>query len=121
MWLAAVIDCEGWIGLMRTGRSYCAGIGVGNTNRALTDKLFALTKRGTCTARERPAPAKDIVQWMVTRRADVDDILITIRPYLILKGAQADLLLSLPPRHAKDKAARDAIKQQLSALNKKGK
>lgn len=124
MWLAAVIDCEGWIGLTQHERAnatvYYGGVGVGNTNRILIDKLRSITGLGNCMERARPAPAKDVFQWMVSKRDDVDDLLVSIRPYLILKGEQADLLLSLPPLHTRDNAARAAIKARLAVLNRKG-
>lgn len=124
MWLAAVIDCEGWIGLFQRANKnatvYWPAIGVGNTNRALTDKLFALTQRGYHLKRARPRPAKDVFTWTVSKRADVDDLLVTIRPYLLLKGAQADLVLSLPALNVRDNAARASIKAKLTVLNRKG-
>jgi hypothetical protein len=124
-WIAGIIDCEGWIGIMRSARkngiAYCGRVGVGNTNSILTSKLIEITKIGCCKQHIRHAPAKNMWQWNVSKRKDVDDLLVTIRPYLLLKKEQADLLLSLPPLHTKDGTIRSIVQSRLAVLNRKGK
>ena len=126
-WLAAVIDCEGWIGLYKSKKSgktnYCywSAVGVGNTNRILIDKLHELTGIGIITGiQPKSYNAKYKYTWMVSRYEDVKNLLYTISPHLILKQAQAELVLSMPPKNAKANAQRYDIKQKMTILNKKG-
>jgi hypothetical protein len=125
-WLAAVIDCEGWIGMSKSTRSngvgYWAVVGVGNTNVKLIDRLFALTGIGVVnlSTRANIKNSKPCHMWTVTRYEHVRALLMAIRPFLILKDAQADLILSLPPKHAKANEEKARVKAQLSVLNKKG-
>lgn len=124
-WLAAVIDCEGWIGATRTQRShgfvYVFGVGVGNTNIKLIQRLTEITGMGyTSTVTPRMTNAKDKHMWNVVRYEDVRNFLVTVRPHLILKQRQADIVLSLPPKHTRAQEARKAAYDECARLNKKG-
>ena len=121
-WLAAVIDCEGWIGTCGTRGKYHNRIGVGNTNPRLIERLVAMTGCGSVRYVSKPKSpnAKPQWHWNVHRRDDIRAILLAILPHLILKDAQARLVLALPPKHTKDNAQRVATHLALRALNKKG-
>ena len=123
-WVAACLDCEGWIGIMRAqkiGRfSYFARLGVGNTNRKLCDTLLDLTKCGNITFSKRNYPNKDLYMWNVHRREQLDALLLAVRGRLILKQEQADILLDLPPKNARAVKEREQAYVRLKALNKKG-
>ena len=125
MWLAAVIDCEGWVGMYESTRKngqkvYTVGIGVGNTKKELINKLRSLTGMGKIYYIQLPAPAKHKWTWMITRRLEFKRILKTIRPYLLLKQRQADLLLKLPPLQDKEPLLRARLCAKLRLLNRKG-
>src|SRR5438094_7482719 len=87
VWLAAVLDCEGSIGILRCRRPhgyvYCPTLFVGNTDRRLIDELHARFG-GRVYFRARPFPAKDIWHWRLNRIDEVKDKLIAVRPYLVL-------------------------------------
>lgn len=125
-WLAAVIDCEGWIGLRRrkskvhNGWAYWGSVGVGNTNKLLIDKLVAITGVGKVAFRAKRPPAKDQYDWNLWSYDEVRDFLVTIRPRLILKGAQADIILAMAAKSAQDPTGRRLAWEACARLNKKG-
>lgn len=124
-WLAAVLDCEGWIGMFKSTRHngivYWSAVGVGNTNPLLTERLRQLTGVGHVHgAQPKNQNAKYKYTWVVNKYEDVRFILRQVRPYLILKQAQADLITGLPPKHTKANALKADVKAKLSVLNRKG-
>jgi hypothetical protein len=124
MWLAGVIDCEGWIGMIKNNRRnitvHYGAIGVGNTNKLLIDKIVYLTGIGNVNFSDRKPPAKPLYTWSVTRSDDVHALLLTIRDHLILKQKQADLVLLSPPKNERNPELRKKLAEQLTSLNKKG-
>lgn len=124
-WLAAVVDCEGAISLLRSRRShghvYCPRISVGNTNYLLMQRLLEMTGFGSVQRSARPAPAKDCFHWNVSKSDDVRRLLLAIRGHLLLKVEQADLILALPRKGAKEPGRRAEIRDRLAELNRKGK
>ena len=129
-WLAGVLDCEGWIGMCRNYRKggnaegwstfYC-GITVGNTNRILITHLLKLTGVGYYSRFDIKDGVRKVRHaWDVRRRQDVRDVLTSVRPYLILKGKQAQLILSLPKEFKHIPLKREKVYWQLRTLNKKG-
>lgn len=124
-WLAAVIDCEGWIGATRAKRKhgycYTFGVGVGNTNIKLINRLVEITGMGRTSKVVLESNAKDKHMWEVFVYEDVRNFLATIRPYLILKQRQADIVLNLPPKNARAVEERKAAWDECHRLNKKGK
>ena len=120
-WLAAVIDCEGWIGTCGTKGRFSNRIGVGNTNPLLIARLVEMTGCGRVRNVSPKSPrAKPQIHWNVNRKDEICAILLAIMPHLILKIEQAKLVLALPLKHAKDNPARVATHLALKALNKKG-
>lgn len=127
-WLAAVIDCDGWISMSsaRDAKSsagtiiYGPMIGVANTKERLIDTLLQRAGVGGKRLEKRPAPSKHIFTWAVTKRINVARVLLTVLPHLVLKRRQARLLLMLPPPNARDSERRARIKRLLKKLNRKG-
>ena len=125
MWLAGVIDCEGWIGMFaqyRKNRSsaFWGSVGVGNTNPKLLKRIKAWTKVGRINVSDRGKRNKPLHMWTVARHEHVKALLLAVKPYLLLKREQADLVLSAPPKHTKANALRLRIKEKLTILNRKG-
>ena len=125
MWLAGVIDCEGWIGMFAQYRkskasAFWGAVGVGNTNPKLVHHIKALTKVGRINISDRGKRNKPLHMWTVGRHEHVKSLLLTVKPYLLLKRKQAELVLSAPPKHTKANALRLRIKQKLTILNRKG-
>lgn len=125
VWLAAVLDCEGWIGMSwgyrKHGKAYWPRIGVGNTDYRLIKRLMDLT--GVLSVRHyisKNPNAKEQWHWKSDKRSDVDRILKAALPYLILKREQAEAILSLPGWHVLDKPARANVHDICRRLNKKG-
>lgn len=124
-WFAAVLDCEGWIGMSwgnrPHGKVYWPRIGVGNTDYRLIQKIIDIT--GVPYVRHvlpKNTNAKEQWHWKADRRSDVECILLAVRPYLVMKREQADVILSLPPLNAKAKDVRAAVHDLCRVLNQKG-
>jgi hypothetical protein len=102
-WLAAITDGEGCIRINRTRRKdtragwrYYPVIELTNTNKALVDKFVALTKSWVTRIREYSNDhfcknAKRRFQVEIRNRS-CEDFLHAVRPYLLAKGEQADLM-----------------------------
>ena len=124
-WLAAVLDCEGWIGyratITKTGPGYWMSIGVGNTNKKLIDRLMKLTGFGVVRfVNNKGTRNKDQWHWNMWRQDEVRSLLMAVLPYLILKRTQAELLLSTPGRNVVDKERRAELYKLIGVLNKRG-
>jgi hypothetical protein len=124
-WLAAVLDCEGWIGMSwgkrGNGKVYWPRIGVGNTDYRLIQKLVDVT--GVPYVRHvipKSEKHREQWHWKADRRDDVARILLAVLPYLVIKRAQAEAILSLPGWHVKDHAARTNVHDLCQRLNRKG-
>lgn len=125
IWLAAIIDCEGWVGTTASRRSnktvYTFGIGVGTTTLPLIERCRQITGLGQIAERSPLNPrARQQWHWNVWRIEEVQSILVTIRPYLLIKQKQADLIIDAPPRHSINPSARRALHEALRQLNKRG-
>ena len=101
--------------------TYYCGITVGNTNPILTRYLKKITGVGTTNQFD----AKDGVRkirhaWDVRRREDIRAILSAVRPHLLLKRKQAELILSLPATFRHVPLQRERVYLALRKLNKKG-
>jgi hypothetical protein len=98
-WTAAWLDTEGSISITahahRHYRSptYSARLGVTQTVRAPLDLLHDAWG-GNIQSREVP-PYQRSYQWYLTTHAKVRALLVTVRPYLVVKAQQADTALAL--------------------------
>lgn len=126
-WLAGIIDCDGWVGLMeskainkRNKPAYWGVIGVGSVKRYFIDELIKRTKIGRRNLSKRKPPARNLYTWSISKRSDLDRLLLSIIPYLIIKRRQARLLLMLPPPNSRNRPRRERIQKLIKALNKKG-
>ena len=103
-WLAAITDGEGCIRINRTRRKatkagwrYYPVIEFTNTSKVLVDKFVALTEGWVTRIREYASDhfyenAKRRFQVEIRNRS-CEDFLHAVRPYLLAKGEQADLML----------------------------
>jgi hypothetical protein len=121
------IDCEGWVSI--TGRhANQIIVGVLNTDPRLLAWLQSRFGGYISPPRVRTNPrAKPAWTWLLwSPRAQV--FLRAIRPYLILKGEQADIALAfallLGPKGKRLTPARqvprDALRRRLRVLNRRG-
>jgi hypothetical protein len=106
-WLAALIDGEGHVCVHRhpkpPGNYVFATVGVSNTFRALIEKVIDVAGVGNAGIRQRPYGKNGKVCYEARfSSVAVSDILRQVRPYLIVKGQQADLVMELQD-------ARDAL------------
>lgn len=121
-WFAAVIDCEGTIGISRTGQRYFTFVSAGNTNPLLIERIAKLAGGGRIRFVPRPGRAKDLYEWKASKAETVRSILNAIRGDLLLKREQARLILEeWPVLHAKEAGRRAVVHAQVAALNRKGK
>lgn len=134
-YLAALIDGEGTIGIFKTmgqrslSPSYYVQVTVVNTNttlmRWLVDEIGGSSEPRK-DSKSRDPRHKQAHHWRV-HGLNVDALLEAIRPYLICKRKQADLALQLRALYRQgsvltpaDLSAREALKQQMHVLNKRG-
>ena len=128
-WIAGFIDGEGTIAIYhRLGKhehGFHPRVSVANTDMRAINRLVELIGAGYRTTRDRNPRHKIGHQWQTTNMAVIRALLAAIRPHLILKGEQADLVLEYiearlsagyfeTPARAKD------IYEQLKTLNRKG-
>lgn len=134
-WMAGFMDGEGCFTIgkvtLASGRySYKAGIIISNTYRPPLDEILQTLGYGKVYQTIRQRPWKDAITYQA---AGTEAITLTrhLRPYLRVKGAQADVLLQYPIRskrkvlHGKisdeDYALREQLFQEMKALNAKTK
>ena len=118
--LAAFIDGEGWLAILRrkphterkTGNknhTYTFVVGVANTSIALhtwleetfDGKTYPRKNRENIVIKgEKTKQNKKAYEWHITSR-DAIKLLKQIRPYLIIKGAQADLAFEFYNKYIK--------------------
>jgi hypothetical protein len=135
VYLASVLDCEGWITLQKMSNSRGVGLvltlGVGNTNYVLTDWLKA-TFGGSVyrTVRSKTAH-KDYSTWRIHGNKALE-LLKLAYPYMKLKRAQAETAIEFQTTmHSKNSyhepctpqyvAYMHSLKKRMGVLNRKGK
>lgn len=138
-YIAGIIDGEGTIFISRgkptgdrTSPSYVACLRVGNTDRRLIDFLYQAFQFGGVNERRTiDSRWKTCWMWAVTG-PNAGKATRAVRPFLLLKGAQADLLLEfldnfrsfeLNGRHGvgtEELDRREMLRQRIRALNRKG-
>lgn len=138
-YIAGIIDGEGTIfiskGKPTTGRTspaYVACLRVGNTDKRLIDFLHDTFGEGGVHRRLMPSDKwKTCWMWAATGPA-AGRAMRAIRPFLLLKGEQADLLLDfldnfqsfeLNGRNGvsqEELDRREDLRQRIRALNRKG-
>jgi len=127
-WLACVFDCEGWIGMIRfrgkrTANHPCYRIGmtVYNTNKGLIDECHRIAKIGIIVTRKRKNPKhKDTYGLVIERFDEARRLLAALRPYLIIKKKQAELILSLAPKGYETPFLKAEIYRKMRVLNATG-
>jgi hypothetical protein len=139
-YIAGIVDGEGTIIISKTTKkrygliapTYVAWLRVGNTNERLIRFLDG-TFKGSVITRRLPNPRhKRCYVWQLTG-VRARDVLRLIRPYLVLKGQQADLVeryflgfvsFMKAGRHGtlspEQLAHREMCYQEMKALNQKG-
>ena len=132
IYTAGIVDGEGCIGMdkHRNWSTFTPYVSVGNTDPTLIDWLLE-TFGGTVQIFQQNKRWKIAFRWELTGYASIPFIK-AVRPYLKLKGKQADLILAFwnihekwdvksgrksPQGYAKEATV---IKEALAILNKKG-
>lgn len=133
VWLAAIIDGEGTIGITKQKeRHYYIRLNVNNTSEALIDYLqenYGGNKGGPY--KEKVINHKDRFVWTCENREAIE-LIEKIELYLIIKQEQAELAIKAykdtfknryngrkTPKYACDK--REQYYQQMKKLNQRGK
>lgn len=133
VWLAAFVDGEGTIGIYRSTRKgnrsgfrYQAVCSVANTNLALIERFAWLADTRVVRKSKNGTRCKDIYTVSVKGRA-LENFLRQIRPHLIAKVEQADLVLDFlshlalaPMRSSSYHDVFDEFYQKTRQLNRKG-
>lgn len=142
-YLAGIIDGEGCIGIRRSKPSgsrrtpaYIASLTVGNTSRALIEEIVSAFLIGCVTYRAGTEKREACYVWSV-QSLPAATIVRTLRPYLLVKRPQADILLEFMdgfesfrgarPGHKggqlvsmEELSRREALYVRMKALNRNG-
>jgi len=97
-YVAGIVDGEGTINIARakTRKSYQVRMSVGSTSRRLVDYLLR-TFGGNSTARKVLSNPKAKDQWCwYLNGYEAVTLLLEIRPFLVIKPLQANLVLAVP-------------------------
>lgn len=134
-WLAAFIDGEGWIGIVKhqkkTGTKrwyYKPALAVANTNPALIQHVVALlgAERTRLQHRQIRKRRCKAVSWVFVERLYVSDVLRAIMPYLIAKRQQGEIVIQFCDTHdalpvrTSPLDAFETMHAELRVLNKRG-
>ena len=134
VWLAAMIDGEGTIGIYRSRREknrsgwrYHASCSIANTNKALIDRIVELTGCWVSLKKYAKAkPYKDIYRAEIKQRK-LEAFLPQIIPHLVAKQQQANLVMqfletigSATFRTASFQPEFDRFYQETRQLNQRG-
>lgn len=128
-WCAGFLDGEGYVGALRDGKGYVATrIAV---SQVVVDPLIYLQERwggvlGSHATRQKNR--RDSFNWVLSNKEMVAGLIRDVRPYLRVKGAQADALLELAllPKLVRGQPnielheKRDTLYEQLRRLNRRG-
>lgn len=138
-YVAGIIDGEGTVFISkgkpakdRISASYVACVRVGNTDKRLIDFLYATFGEGGVHSRVMPSDKwKTCWMWATTGPA-AGRVARAVRPYLVLKRQQVDLLLEfldgfksfeLNGRNGvseEELIRRETLRQKIRELNRKG-
>lgn len=121
-WVAAILDGEGWIGIVRAksptsrgGIWYRCGITVGQNSPEVLDRLHVLLHGcGTRVPVRLPGNRKPYEVINVFNQHAVEEILIRVLPRLVTKMAQAKVVLAA--RTAAESGYHDAARAALEDL-----
>jgi len=98
-YVAGIVDGEGYIGVAKTKQTgsmrstrYAAVLIVGNTSRRLIEELAYTFGVGSISYRRGGERRKGCFLWAIQSR-NAHDVLMRVRPYLVVKRAQADLVI----------------------------
>jgi len=138
-WVAGFVDGEGCLTITRSRNkvgtwTFTPVVVIANTVRAPLDEIHRRAGVGSVNTRPRPAPFKTQYQYTVGSQ-NAQRFIRAIRPYLRVKGAQADILLrfvaldrSTSGGRRADQRANYAVRrapqvglyEEVRALNKRG-
>ena len=94
-YLAGLFDGEGCIGYYRNRKRYAPVVSISNTDARIIAWLHArlggVIEPGS---KKRPSHWKCLWEWRLRSKNQIIAFLSEIRPFLRIKGEQADLLLS---------------------------
>ena len=141
VWLAAVVDGEGWIGIRERSKNkgyYYSLLEITNTNLEFLNKVVSITGMSRIYSKKRKNKKwKDTFRWILEGDRVVD-ILTQIIPFLIIKRKQAELAILLQNTNKqygelkrtdgkggtllseREKEYRKSLYLQIRELNKKG-
>ena len=92
-YLAGLIDGEGSIGLYYCGHRWSPIVTVEMIDKIVPETMYELTCVGSFTSRPHVTGKTTLHRWSTQSLMDVYRLLETVKPYLLLKRAQADLLI----------------------------
>lgn len=138
-YLAGLIDGEGCLGVymsrdeggsrQKRGRTvYRARLTITNTHREVLDWV-ASRFGGGVSKKGAPAGCKCVYRWEMRGSGNVQRLITRVRPYLIVKSMQADLVLRFPvgavcnqwtPHTSEVQAAKEALYLATKQLNQRG-
>jgi LAGLIDADG endonuclease len=126
IYLAGIIDGEGCItigaGKKETCINYNALLLVQNTSEKLIDYLQSTFGGQKYLSKKETSTTRTAWMWRITKKAHIEQILLAVLPYLIIKREQAKILLNYVrlERTAPTELRKQAY-EALRKLNSRGK
>jgi hypothetical protein len=132
-WLAALVDGEGTIGIYKerrpgntVGYRYLPTISVYNTHKGILDKIASIVP-GIVQLKDRSGRTRPLFKYTLQRRL-IPQFLHFVRPHLVIKQDQADLILAFievqnlqPVRGERpNQAILDRLYEKAKKLNERG-
>lgn len=126
---AGLIDGEGYISLLPVQKSkgYCAVVKVTSTDKFMAKFLHENFGGHIAKPRNHPYPMKPSINWTLRNRNNVNTFLRKIYPYLLVKKAQADVVIeytdTFSPNSLRNEdiwKQKDEFYRRIRALNKRG-
>lgn len=125
-WTAGIVDGEGSVQINRfrprydrTRFNYTVGLQVGATDLAMIRRLHDLWGGSFSPAKRRTRSGRKVFTWTV-RALRAAEILALLRPYLVTKSAQADLVLEFRVLGLRHPEFGEIYRSRLRALRKLG-
>lgn len=134
-WFAALIDGEGWIGIVREKRprnkcgwNYKPAVAIVNSNLGLLEQAVKHADGYVCMKHNRHTnPKHKPVHEVRFNQRAIPAFLTQIKPYLVAKRQQAEVVLELckvkaetPMRSAQNADIFESLRGECRALNRRG-
>ncbi len=136
VWLAAMIDAEGWIGVSKVKNGISCRLGVTNTSNAILEKFADICEKITGNRQKfilhsgesfgtKSRIKKLCRRYIIHKQRDIIVILIKVNPYLVEKQGRSKIMLNYlmsrePYDRSVDLTKEKEVIESIQKLNREG-